>query len=196
MQVSFGVISGTQSKGVPMRITAFLAIFSLITSIGIARTIHVPGSHNTIQEAIDKAVNGDVVLVAPGTYVENIDYKGKLITLKSTHGPESTCIDGSRVDRVVQFLSGEGPESILDGFHIRNGLSDVGGGIVIWYSSATLLNNIISDNSSTIDAGGVFIVNTDDIVRVMGNVIRDNLAGDEGGGIYCYGVHSLILERN
>ncbi len=58
-------------------------------------TISVPGDFGTIQEAINAAQGVDCILVSPGTYVENIDFLGKAITLKSTDGSEVTTIDGS-----------------------------------------------------------------------------------------------------
>ncbi|MGE5303950.1 MAG: hypothetical protein ACM3TN_11595, partial [Alphaproteobacteria bacterium] len=48
-----------------------------------AATIHVPADQPTIQAAINSAVNSDTVLVAPGTYVENINFRGKAITVIS-----------------------------------------------------------------------------------------------------------------
>ena len=105
--------------------SAFL-VFSLAA---FSATIHVPGDQPTIQAGIDAAVNGDTVLVAPGTYVEYIDFKGKAITVTSELGPDVTVIDGNQAGRVVTFNSGEGLDSVLEGFTITNGYAGYGAGI-------------------------------------------------------------------
>lgn len=57
-----------------------LALATLGTAT--ADMIHVPGDAPSIQEAIDSATTGDVVLVAPGTWTESIDTLGKSITIE------------------------------------------------------------------------------------------------------------------
>ena len=47
--------------------------------------LYVPADYATIQAAIDAAVDGDVIIVFPGTYSENIDCTGKNITVRSTY---------------------------------------------------------------------------------------------------------------
>src|SRR5437762_8876170 len=88
------------------------------------RTINVPGDAASIQAGINAASDGDTVLVAPGTYVENIDFKGKAITVTSSAGAASTIIDASQGDIGVRFVNNETRSSVINGFTIKNaGLS-------------------------------------------------------------------------
>jgi serine protease len=105
-------------------IRLLLSLFALVIApCVLASTIQVPKDQPTIQGGIDAAIDGDMVLVAPGTYYENIDFKGKAITVTSSGGPKVTTMDGGQVNQVVTFASGEGPSSVLSGFTIQNGRS-------------------------------------------------------------------------
>jgi len=141
----------------------------------------------TIEEGIDAASDGDTVLVAEGTYVENVHFNGKNIVLTSTNplDPDivaKTIIDGNRSGSVVTFSGTERPTCVLSGFTIRNGEAEFGGGIWngSWESAtrATIASNCITHNQAEHGAGiygcGGPIYN---------NVITENVAGEDGGGV-------------
>jgi len=157
-----------------------------------AGDIHVPADYSTIQAAIDAASSGDVVLVDPGTYAENIDLKGKAITVKSTGGPSVTTLDGGDIDTVVRFLSGEATSTVFEGFHVTNGYGSTtsypydGGGITCRNgSSPTLRDCLIDHNRATAgnDGGGGAGISCDGASPVIDRCrITDNV-GIIGGGI-------------
>ncbi|HSP55663.1 MAG TPA: hypothetical protein VLS25_08745, partial [Dehalococcoidia bacterium] len=79
----------------------FIAVVAGANTAIAAATLHVPGDYPTIQAAIDAASNGDSVLVAAGTYDENIDFAQKRIVVESANGPVLTVIHGSQSSAVV-----------------------------------------------------------------------------------------------
>ena len=166
-----------------------LICFLVVACITITgQIIHVPADFSTIQGGIDAAQNGDTVLVDDGTYLENINFKGKAITVASnfildgdTNYINNTIIDGSQPSNpdsgsVVYFKSGEDTTSILCGFTITGGTGTyyppgvlpvpirIGGGILCFNSAATIKNNKIKYNSLEIGLPDAFTM---------------------GGGIFC-----------
>jgi Right handed beta helix region len=146
--------------------------------------LNVPADYPTIQSAINAASNGDTVLVTPGTYVENINFSGKGITLTSSNGAAATIIDGNHNGSVVTFNHSETPTSVLTGFTIRNGYLDggEGAGIHIWAASPTITNNVITGNHAA-DGIGIYVNGGAPLIKsntITANDQED--AGDGGGG--------------
>jgi PKD repeat protein len=118
----------------------------------------------TIQYAMDLAVDGYTVQVAAGTYVENINFNGKNISVIGAD-QATTIIDGDSSKAVVMFRNGETRSALLQNFTITNGnasnssvsYGDGGGGIHIRYSSPTLKDLIVTNNDASDYGGGVAI---------------------------------------
>jgi Right handed beta helix region len=165
---------------------AALGVLLSSSTLWSQSVINVPADQPTIQAAIQAASNGDTVLVAPGTYPENIDFLGKLITVTSSGGAAMTIVDGGAAGPVVIFDSNEGASSVLNGFTLQNGMASFsfpgwgsGGGILIYYASPTITNNVIADNHAVCGIG-VEIQGGSAVIR--GNTITGNTqAGGDGG---------------
>ncbi len=158
---------------------------------GLLPFIHgAHGPKNAIQEAISISVTGSKVIVSPGRYYENLDFLGKAVTLTSTYpnNPNivsATVIDGSRVDSVVAFVNGEGPDSILSGFTIKNGSRPFGAGIRCENSSSpTISNCVIADNNAVTFGGGIYCAGNSD-ATIEDTIITRNNGDVAAGGVYC-----------
>ncbi len=164
-----------------------------------ARIIHVPSDSSTIQGGINGAVNGDTVLVAPGTnYEHDVDFLGKAITVMSTDPADSavvanTVVNGDSLGSVFIFRSGEDSTSILSGFTITGGLAEWGGGVFCSGASPTITNNMITGNSVYKEyhggswsgrGGGVYCGDSSSAI-ITYNTIVANMAEYSGGGIAC-----------
>ncbi|MFQ5584368.1 MAG: hypothetical protein ACE5GL_08035, partial [Calditrichia bacterium] len=172
-------------------------------SLSNAGIVRVPEDYPSIQAGINAAVNGDTVLVNDSTYFENINFRGKAITVASyflTDGDtthiHNTIINGrlpSHPDSgaVVTFFSGEDTTSVLSGFTITGGSGTTlspflengkgGGGIFCWNSGPKLYHNIITQNTiAGVDfaiGGGVFASEQVNLFRLIlkNNVISSNI---------------------
>jgi len=167
--------------------TLAATMLAVTAGANAGNTIHVPLDQPGIQAGIDAASNGDTVLVAPGLYVENINFRGKAITVISEQGGGATIIDGGGRDTVATFASGEGLSSVLSGFTLQNGLSTFstpsfgdGGGVSIRNTSPTIQNNLIWNNRA---CNGIGIHISFGSPLIQGNTITTNTRTGCSGGI-------------
>ena len=153
--------------------------------------LYVPEDFQTIQFAISVATHENTVMVYPGTYVEEINFDGKLITVKSVSGPDVTVIEGNQAGSVVTFPYFATEEAVLDGFTIRNGSAVEGGGIHCGMdTSPTITNCTIVENEAS-DGGGIFC-DALSSPTISNCTISGNNALNKGGGIYIYSGYADI----
>jgi parallel beta-helix repeat protein len=162
-----------------------------VSSLLSAAVVNVPVDFSTIQEALDSwlVIDGDTILVQPGVYQENVDFKGRSIFLASLflvtddrYYIGSTVIDGGGSGSVVSFADDRKSRAAICGFTIRNGTAENGGGINCSDSKPRICQNIIRDNLARRQGGGIFCLRSDP--EISGNIIMDNQA-EQAGGI-CY----------
>ncbi|NOX86830.1 MAG: T9SS type A sorting domain-containing protein [Chlorobi bacterium] len=184
---------------------SIILIFCTFNFFG--QIINVPAGFTTIQAGINAAADGDTVLIADGTYYENISFKGKAITVASQYLVDgdtthiwNTVIDGSLPSEedtasVVRFINGEDTTSILYGLTIQGGTGtltsvyggiQMGGGIFCLHSGAKIIKNRIINNSIThefIAAGagiGSFVNSQEKWLVAEDNVIMNNTSHATG----------------
>jgi hypothetical protein len=148
----------------------------------------VPSQYATIQGAVDAAVDGDVVIVSPGTYGP-VDLDGKQIQVRSAAGREATTIDGSGIGRSsVNFGVGSTLNTQVVGFTIRAGMGTGnsyyanGGGIYCPSGSATIEDcDIVGATGGTGYGGGLRMTGPALVLRRCRFV--NNSCYHDGGGI-------------
>ena len=110
----------------------------------------------TIGYAVDQATDGDSVLIAAGTYTENIAYDSKTLVLRGGYAVSDTAwesdsgttvVDGNNTDRVF-FIHGN--DSVLEDLTIVNGHAPDdepwGGGIWVTNGNFQLRRTVIMNN--------------------------------------------------
>jgi len=163
---------------------------------GDGKTLHVPADYSSIQSALDVASDSDVVLVAPGTYHENLLFNGKATLLLSAAGPAQTVIDGSQAGPVVEFDDHEGPGSTLEGFTLRNGSGAFGGGVTVSFASPTIRNNVFEDNSAFGGAAAIGLDGSSSLVER--NLFRNNSCDTQltSGVVSVFNTSGVLVQNN
>jgi predicted outer membrane repeat protein len=174
-----------------------------------AAVSYVPDDHATIQDAIDAAVNGDVIIVRDGTYTgngnRNINFYGKHIMLRSENGPGDCIIDGTPpeernyylISTAFTFNNQESSSSVLSGFTIQN--FPTGSTISCNWSSPVITNCVFVDNGNGLGSstpGGSAIYCAYSSPSIIGCSFQGNSRPSYGGGgaIYCAGSSPSITD--
>ena len=155
----------------------------LAGQVAYGAIIDVPGNQPTIQAGIDVAANGDVVLVAPGIYNEDIVFRGKAVILQSRAGAAQTVINGGATGPVISMTFGEGPGTVVQGFTIKNGVATFGAGIFLSGTSPVIADNIFLDNVTQFGGFGAAIGGFSASPIIENNEVFGNACDQQGGAL-------------
>ncbi|MCK4696647.1 MAG: hypothetical protein KAT74_12835, partial [Candidatus Cloacimonetes bacterium] len=171
----------------------FSVFFFIILLCNLSSTIiNIPGDYPTIQEGLNEAEEGDSVLVAAGTYSENIIWPTTNGIKLIGSGEDNCIIDGNSLTSVIRFENNYGlidETTVIIGFTIQNGYAQgnehyrFGGGIFCYHSSPSLENLTITSNSAW--RGGGICCDNNSSPSLENVTIVNNSVDYCGGGIFC-----------
>jgi plastocyanin len=175
---------------------AALLMSSLVATIGSARasaTLRVPQDHPTIQAAINAAAPGDTIVIAPGTYNENLIIdKSVSLTAQSFDASDprnnTSILDGGG-NTVVTIRSGVLPGPSFTGLVIRNGKDGIFSRSPFSVDHSYLTDNVDSlqcvAGSSGAISDNLFEASNDDAIDINHPIknftIEDNRILQSGG---------------
>lgn len=137
-----------------------------VRAVGLTRYVAPTGSSDpandctvipckTIQQAIGKAGEGDVIQIAPHTYPEHLAVN-KSIVLRGG-GAGNTVVDGSGSGRVLEVTNAAGQNTsvTVEQLTLRKGFAPQGGGILAQVYSLTLREVVLENNVAAGGGGGI-----------------------------------------
>lgn len=151
--------------GIGKLITLLLVFLILILSSGIGTADEIfVHSGESIQAAVNNAVSGDVIIVKPGNYTENINVTVHNLVIKSESGnPVNTIIMAK--DPALDVFSIESNKVTISGFKIMEAKKNNSGIYMYKCKNCTVKNNRLLNNTV-----GVHLKNSD-YNLILGNLI-------------------------
>jgi len=137
-----------------------------------------------IQQAVDAAAAGDVILVSNGVFAGSLAVTKPLWVL-SFAGSQYTAIDGHGTNRCVWMTNG----ARFDGFTLTNGFAQDGGGVWCSSSNVYVTNCVIAGNSASAQGGGAW-------GGTLSRCILDGNSAASGGGAASATLNECILTNN
>ncbi len=145
------------------------------------------GDYTTIGDAIAAAPERAWIRVESGTYTgpenRDLDPVGKELWIFSAAGPESTIIDCEGSGRGFYFHTQEDSLCVVEGFTIRNGTADRGGGVRCFFNSSPTLRDLVIEGCEASVGGGGLHCGAAASPVIEGVTFTGNTSSGNGGAV-------------
>jgi hypothetical protein len=229
--------SRNRPKRAPLPPLLSFILLSYVSAVANAATLYVDlnnpapvapytnwvSAATNIQDAVDVALDGDMVLVSNGVYQVGgtVIYGAETnrvaltnaITLMSLNGPDVTIISGGPSTRCAYA----GSNSVLSGFTLMNGQTRASGdtfregsGGGIWAETSAFVTNclVVSNSGSYYGAGTIggtlynCVLSSNRMITGTGGaayqaqLVNSMILGNRGGGAYGGSLRSCVVSNN
>jgi hypothetical protein len=135
-----------------------------------------PGDFHTIQDAVNAAVNGDTIEIAPGTYVEQVTINGKDLTVHGAGDGMNGTIIASPVAASLVVNATDPNAARPNKFAV---VAVTGGANVTIDGLAVDGRRQGFQNRADYDFVGVYVLNSDAVINgvAVSNIVSDQLFG-------------------
>jgi nitrous oxidase accessory protein NosD len=142
-------------KGILLAVFGILVFCAFVSTVS-ADTIYVSeGGDQTIQQAVNNAIQGDTIIVRDGTYTKNVNVNVAHLTIRSENGSASTTVPAANSNDHVFYVTVVDYVNI-SGFTVTGATGSSKAGI---YLGTGVAHCNISDNNASNNYYGIYLTN-------------------------------------
>lgn len=145
---------------------ARFAILALVLLHGLvavapagAKVIEVPKDYSSVESALEMAVKGDEIRIAPGVYDESLALRGGITLVGTGATPEETVLNGGYLRKILSLV-GDSEPVLIENITLQDGFAGFGAGITVDGGDLTLDRVHLVGNTAAGEGGAMLARNS------------------------------------